>query len=63
MINSPDDIEPAWLDGIERIGITSGASTPERLVDQVVTRLQPHKVTEFEIVEEDVTFLLPKDLR
>lgn len=63
LINSPDDIEPEWLDGIERIGITSGASTPERLVDQVVTRLQPHKVTEFEIVEEDVTFLLPKDLR
>ena len=63
LINSPDDIEPEWQEGIERIGITSGASTPERLVDQVVTRLKPHKVTEIEIVEEDVTFLLPKDLR
>ena len=63
LINSPDDIDPQWLYGIQSIGITSGASTPERLVDQVVSRLNPHKVTDIQIVEEDVTFPLPKDLR
>ena len=63
LINGPEDIRDEWLDGVERIGITSGASTPERLVDDVVAKLSPTTVRNVEIVEEDVTFLLPKTLR
>jgi 4-hydroxy-3-methylbut-2-enyl diphosphate reductase len=63
LINGPEDIQAEWLDGVERIGITSGASTPERLVDDVVASLKPTSVRNVEIVEEDVTFLLPKVLR
>jgi 4-hydroxy-3-methylbut-2-enyl diphosphate reductase len=63
LINGPEDIQGEWLDGVERVGITSGASTPERLVDDVVASLKPTSVRNVEIVEEDVTFQLPKALR
>ena len=63
LINDPADIQDEWLHGVERVGITSGASTPERLVEQVVASLRPTKVRRVEVVEEDVTFLLPRALR
>ena len=63
LINGPDDVRDEWLEGVERVGITSGASTPERLVEEVVARLGPTMVRNVEIVEEDVTFLLPRALR
>lgn len=63
LINGPEEIEPAWLDGVEKVGITSGASTPEVLVKSVIQALEPEKVTLLSGVEEDVSFILPKELR
>ena len=63
LINGPADVQDEWLEGVERVGITSGASTPERLVEEVVAKLRPTAVRNVEIVEEDVTFLLPRALR
>ena len=62
LINGPEEIDPVWLAGKERVGITSGASTPEVLVEQVIARLAPEKVTMVSGVEEDITFNLPKQL-
>ncbi|MCZ6892227.1 MAG: 4-hydroxy-3-methylbut-2-enyl diphosphate reductase, partial [Chloroflexi bacterium] len=63
LVNDPQDIDEAWLQGTERIGITSGASTPEWLVDAVVQRLQPRQVQNLAVMEENVTFVLPKELQ
>jgi len=63
LINGPEEIDPVWLAGKEKVGITSGASTPEVLVEQVIKRLAPEKVTMVSGVEEDITFNLPKQLR
>ena len=62
LVNGPEEIDPVWLAGKERVGITSGASTPEVLVEQVIKRLAPEKVTMVSGVEEDITFNLPKQL-
>ncbi len=63
LINGPEEIDPAWLEGMEKVGITSGASTPEVLVESVIEYLAPEKVTVLTGVEEDVTFTLPRELR
>ena len=63
LINGPEEIDPAWLEGVATVGITSGASTPEVLVESVVKALNPEKVTVLPGVEEDVSFTLPKELR
>jgi 4-hydroxy-3-methylbut-2-en-1-yl diphosphate reductase len=39
-IETADEIEPAWLEGHERVGVTAGASTPDFIIDQVVARLE-----------------------
>ena len=63
LINGPDEVEPAWLDGVEKIGITSGASTPELLVEQVIEAVGAEDVIPIEGVEEDVSFVLPREFR
>ena len=63
LINGPEEINPSWLEGKKKVGITSGASTPEVLVESVIEHLSPEKVTMVSGVEEDVTFTLPKQLR
>ena len=63
LINGPEEIDPAWIIGKEKVGITSGASTPEVLVESVIEALAPEKVTMLTGVEEDVAFTLPKELR
>ncbi|NQW22570.1 MAG: 4-hydroxy-3-methylbut-2-enyl diphosphate reductase [SAR202 cluster bacterium] len=63
LINGPEEIDRSWMVGMERVGITSGASTPEVLVESVIQSLKPDKVTMVAGVEEDVTFSLPKELR
>lgn len=63
LISGPEEVMDVWLQGVERIGVTSGASTPERLVEAVVARLGPGKVRQVEVVEENVTFALPTELR
>jgi 4-hydroxy-3-methylbut-2-en-1-yl diphosphate reductase len=66
LIDDETEIDPAWLDGCETVGITSGASAPEKLVGRVCDWFRAHGVSEIEsyrIVEEDVTFRLPVELR
>ena len=63
LINGPEEIDPAWLLGKGKVGITSGASTPEVLVESVIQVLAPERVTMLSGVEEDVSFSLPKELR
>jgi 4-hydroxy-3-methylbut-2-enyl diphosphate reductase len=47
LIDDAGDIDPAWLDGVRRIGVTAGASAPERLVDGVIHWLQDYGATTF----------------
>ena len=63
LINGPEEIDPAWLQGKEKVGITSGASTPEVLVESVIEALAPERVTMLSGVEEDVSFTMPRELR
>lgn len=63
LINGPEELEKAWLDGIENIGITSGASTPEELVLAVIKEIGPDEVLPIDGIEEDVSFVLPRELR
>ena len=65
LIDSAEQIDPAWLDGAQKIGITAGASAPEVLVQEVVLRLtggHPELIVQLLGAEENVTFALPKDL-
>ena len=65
LINSPDDIDPEWLNGVEAIGLTAGASTPESVVQMCIEHLKDLGVTETEEVEyteENVFFELPKQV-
>ncbi|MBK9028610.1 MAG: 4-hydroxy-3-methylbut-2-enyl diphosphate reductase [Propionivibrio sp.] len=66
LIDNAEQIDPAWLDGVERIGVTAGASAPEVLVKNVVDKLsggQTGQVRQLDGVEENVTFALPKELQ
>lgn len=63
LINGPEEIAPEWLRGKEKVGITSGASTPEVLVESVIEALAPARVTMLSGVEEDVSFTMPRELR
>ena len=63
MINGPEELRPEWLEGVNKVGIASGASTPEVLVDAVIAALKPEKVTPLEVVEEDISFTMPRELR
>ena len=63
LVTSPDEIQEAWLLGASRVGVTSGASTPEWLVDAVLQRLHASQVRTVEVAEENVSFVLPKELR
>jgi 4-hydroxy-3-methylbut-2-enyl diphosphate reductase len=63
LIESAEDIRPEWCRG--NVGITAGASTPERIVQQCVERVRAlggHQVEEFSLVEERVMFPLPGEL-
>ena len=63
LINGVNELNPEWLDGVESIGVTSGASTPEYLVQDVINALEPEEVVDVEVAKEDFTFVLPKELR
>jgi 4-hydroxy-3-methylbut-2-enyl diphosphate reductase len=65
MVDNASQIDPNWLDGMVRIGVTAGASAPEILVQAVIDRLKElgaRSVRALEGVEEHVTFPLPKGL-
>lgn len=59
-------IDPAWFDGIERVGLTAGASAPDELVDSVIDALRklgPVEVSQLAGVDESIQFGLPRELR
>ena len=65
MVDNAGKIDPAWIAGKKRIGVTAGASAPEVLVQAVIDRLKElgaASVRALEGVEEHVTFPLPKGL-
>ena len=63
LISGTEEINTAWFDGVSRVGITSGASTPERLVAEVIETLRASQIRTVKVAEENVSFLLPKELR
>jgi 4-hydroxy-3-methylbut-2-enyl diphosphate reductase len=66
LIDDETEIDEAWLEGAKTVGITSGASAPEKLVTRVCDWFRARGVTDIEpyrLVEEDVTFRLPVELR
>ena len=63
MINGPQEVKKTWLDGCSKIGVTSGASTPEILVEEVINILAPDKVTYLTGVDQDVNITLKRMLR
>jgi len=66
LIDNESQVREAWLDDARVVGITSGASAPEELVQRLVDffRLRGTRdVSEFEVLREDVRFMLPKTIR
>ena len=66
LVDSPEQIEDRWLEGKSRIGLTAGASAPEVLVQKVIDCLKQRgatSVTEQAGREENITFVLPGELR
>ena len=63
LINGPEELDETWLEGVENVGITSGASTPEDLIMSVIDTLAPDEVTTIDGVDEDVSFVLPREFR
>ena len=65
-IDYPHEIQDAWLDGVSTIGLTSGASVPDELVQGVLELLRERgfpKAEEESLMEENLTFALPPELR
>jgi 4-hydroxy-3-methylbut-2-enyl diphosphate reductase len=65
LIQRATEIAPEWLEGVETLGLTAGASAPETLIREVVERLgELRSVTEEQTItaEEGITFKLPKQL-
>jgi len=65
-INDEGDLDEAWLASVETLGLTSGASVPERLVERVLAWLRERADIELEIrgrLEENVSFNLPPSIR
>jgi 4-hydroxy-3-methylbut-2-enyl diphosphate reductase len=66
LIANGSALDPAWLEGVETIGLTAGASAPEELVADVIEALRRHgpvEVEEMDGVRETLEFRLPKELR
>ena len=63
LINSVEELDPKWLNGVVNVGITSGASTPDSLVRGIIDFISPDNVIEMGGEEENITFTLPKELR
>ncbi len=65
LIQRAAEIAPEWLDGIETLGLTAGASAPEALVREVVERIARWRAVSEETVvsaEENIVFKLPRQL-
>ena len=66
LIDNEDQVQEEWLEGKRIVGISSGASAPEELVQRLVDFFRARgteQVEEFQVVQEDVRFMLPKTIR
>jgi 4-hydroxy-3-methylbut-2-enyl diphosphate reductase len=66
LIDNHGQVREEWLEGVETVGITSGASAPEELVERLVEFFRERgagEVSELRTVHEDVRFMLPKEIR
>jgi 4-hydroxy-3-methylbut-2-enyl diphosphate reductase len=66
LIDNASQVREEWLEGKRVVGITSGASAPEQLVQGLVDFFRSRGTTdisEFEVIQEDVRFMLPKEIR
>jgi 4-hydroxy-3-methylbut-2-enyl diphosphate reductase len=65
-VDFASEIDEAWFEGVETVGVSSGASVPEELVDEVLAYLAERgfgDVRNVTTAEEDIQFSLPKELR
>ncbi len=66
LIDNHTQVDPLWLEGVETVGITSGASAPEDLVEDLVNLFREmgvEEIGESRTVDESVRFMLPKEIR
>jgi 4-hydroxy-3-methylbut-2-enyl diphosphate reductase len=66
LIDGPEELDPAWIDGVTRVGVTGGASTPDLIVQRVIERLRELGPAEVELcttAEESTVFQIPEVLR
>ena len=66
LIDNEHEVKEEWLEGVDTVGITSGASAPEELVQRLIAFFRERgaqDVSVLEVTEEDVRFMLPKDIR
>ena len=63
LINSFKEIDNNWLKGIKKLGITSGASTPDKLVYEIVKELNPKKLLRFHDIDEEIKFEIPRKVK
>ncbi len=66
MVDSAAELQPAWFDGVTRVGLTAGASAPEILVQDVIDRIKALgavSVRKMPGIEESIKFPLPKGLK
>ena len=66
LIDRIDQLRPEWLEGVECVGISAGASTPEWLVEEAVARLRAlgaEEVDQVSVANEEMSFPLPRELQ
>jgi 4-hydroxy-3-methylbut-2-enyl diphosphate reductase len=66
LMDNARELDESWLEGVRTLGISSGASAPEELVQELVDLFRSRGVvdiSEFEVTREDVRFMLPKAIR
>ena len=63
LINSFDEIKDEWLKDVNKLGLTSGASTPDKLVFEIINRLDPSNVFKFDDIKEDIKFEIPRKVK
>jgi 4-hydroxy-3-methylbut-2-en-1-yl diphosphate reductase len=66
LIDNETEVREEWLEGVETVGVTSGASAPEELVQRLVSFFRERgaeEVLELEVSKEDVRFMMPREVR